>query len=39
MIGISHWGLFPAWDSLELAPLQSVYDRGFVTLFHGWDFA
>lgn len=33
MIGISHWGLFPAWDSLALAPLQYAYDHGFVTLW------
>lgn len=39
MIGISHWGLFPAWDSLELAPLQYAWERGFVTLFHRWEVA
>jgi len=38
VIGISHWGLFPAWNSLALAPLEYAYKQGFVTLFHDWEF-
>lgn len=38
MIGISHWGLFPAWASLEVAPFKYAYDHGLVTLWHDWEF-
>lgn len=38
MISISHWGMFPVWASMPLAPLQCALAHGFARLYwHGFE--